>query len=53
MPDGIDRLFGFAVTWENGNISFSDNADFVLATVERNTDQFIDEYLRVNSDATQ
>ena len=51
MPDGVDQLFGFASTWENGNIGISDNAHFVLSVVEHYTDKFIDEYLRVNADA--
>ena len=53
MPDSVDHLFGFAATWANGNIGISDDADFVLSIVERYTDKFIDEYLRVNADACQ
>ena len=52
MLKGIDRLYGFASTWETGNIgTHGGNSGHVLSAIGRYTDKFIDEYLRVNAPA--
>ena len=43
---------GLAKTWTVGSIgTHGKNPSFILSSVSRHTDSFIDEYLRVNADA--
>lgn len=51
-PEGVDRLFGFAMTWIDDSLgTHGGNSDYILSTVTRQADKFIDEYLRVNEAA--
>ena len=51
-PKGRGRILGFAATWETSSLGIHrDRPDYILSTVARHTDEFIDEYLRVNADA--
>lgn len=52
MPKGLNRLHGFAPTWEKGALgTHGGDYSYVLSAVGRYADKFIDEYLRVNEDA--
>ena len=54
-PDGTrlpSGLIGFTATWESGSTgTHGNNPNYILSSVARLTDKFIDEYLRVNADA--
>ena len=55
MPAPIREMYdgmlaqGHAVTWEKVVVGQTQNASFILSRVSRLTDEFIDEYLRVNA----
>ena len=50
----LDNNFkGLAITWEDGKIGSWGDRAFILSGVSELTDQFIDEYLRVNADACE
>ena len=52
LPEGVEPLVGYAVTWQAGTIgTHTDDPSYILSSVERIADRFIDEYLRVNADA--
>ena len=47
-----DKLFGPASTWDTGSTGTHGNdPSYILSSVVRHTDKFIDEYLRVNESA--
>ena len=50
LEEGTFAL-GLAVTWERSVVGQSREASFILSGVSRLTDEFIDEYLRVNAPA--
>ena len=53
LPDPkLNGLEGHATTWETGVVGQGDAA-YILSSVSRLTDKFIDEYLRVNDSACQ
>ncbi len=53
VSDPISGKDGIATTWRKvrEGITTSPDADFILSAVSRLTDEFIDEYLRVNESA--
>ena len=55
IPEGTYPLIGHAITWDSGSTGThgSTGAAFVLSRIALHIDRFIDEYLRVNSDACQ
>ena len=51
-PEGMGQLTGFASTWSTGSTgTHGSAAGFILSFVAKHSDEFIDEYLRVNADA--
>ena len=51
-PKGFARLSGRIATWETGALGMhGGKPDLILSAIERATDSFIDEYLRVNERA--
>ena len=53
LPDPkLNGLEGAAITWVTGRVGQGD-ATYILSSVSRLTDEFIDEYLRVNASACQ
>ncbi len=51
-PKGADPLTGYASTWRAGGAgTHGGDASYVLSSVSRYVDKFIDEYLRVNADS--
>ena len=51
-PEGMGQLTGFAPTWVRGSTgTHGSSAGFILSAVARHSDEFVDEYLRVNADA--
>ena len=52
LPDPITELESFATTWTTGMVGVhGGDAGYVLSSVSRKTDEFIDAYLRVNEAA--
>ena len=50
FDDMISGGSGFAMTWSTGSIgTHAENAGFILSSLSRHTDRFVDEYLRVNA----
>ena len=50
--DPISGQPGFAETWQRGLVGMhSNDASYIISAVSQYTDQFIDEYLRVNAAA--
>lgn len=53
-PEGMADLGGYATTWNIGSVAVHDgDASFILSAIAKDTDEFIDEYLRVNADACE
>ena len=53
-PEGMRSLIGKAETWQSGSTGTHGNdPSHILGGVARHTDNFIDEYLRVNADACE
>ena len=52
-PEEMGPLAGFATTWDLGSTGTHGRtgAAFILSSVSLHTDEFVDEYLRVNADA--
>ena len=54
VTDYATKIKLMATTWDAvGTGTHGQSADYILATVARHTDVFIDEYLRVNADACE
>ena len=52
VSDPVSGQFGFAETWQRGLVGMhSNDASYIISAVSQYTDQFIDEYLRVNAAA--
>ena len=44
LPDGLEPLVGYAVTWQAGAIgTHADDTSYILSNVSEITDKFIDE----------
>ena len=54
-PEEMGPLSGFAATWDSASTGTHGRtgAAFILSNVSLHTDEFIDEYLRVNADACE
>ena len=53
-PEGMGQLVGLTARWESGSTGTrASNPSYVLSSVARHTDKFIDEYLRVNANACE
>ena len=51
-PEGMDPLTGDATSWSSESAgTHGGRSDYILSWIARHTDEFIDEYLRVNADA--
>lgn len=52
LRDRVSNLSNFAATWQSGGFGvIDDGAEGVLSEISKHTDEFIDEYLRVNTEA--
>ena len=52
LKDGASSISRGATTWQRGSTgTHGRNASYILSSVSRKIDKFIDEYLRVNADA--
>lgn len=52
LHDQDSDLNNFATTWESGSFGIiDDGAEGILSEISKHTDEFIDEYLRVNAEA--
>ena len=52
-PEGMGSLVGYAAVWGLGSTGTygATGSGFILSSLARHTDKFIDEYLRVNANA--
>ena len=51
-PEGMDPLINYVTTWQSGVTgTHGATAEYILSSVAHYTDEFIDEFLRVNADA--
>ena len=52
-PEGMGSLVGYAAVWDSGSTGTygATGSGFILSSLTRHTDKFIDEYLRVNANA--
>lgn len=51
--DAESGIFGRAVTWDTGSTGTYSSSNYILGSVGRHVDKFIDEYLRVNAEACE
>ena len=51
LNDPVSNLSGRAGTWFAGTTGVSRRADFIISSVSRLMDEFIDEYLSINEEA--